>query len=177
MGVIRRVQMHPFLTTDLPVIVSETCRHPFAFDGQPIQDLTGALGLVKIQISLAQIFERAAVVRIKGERLVIEDEGLIEVAKLSMGESHEAVSVIQPGLLLNGLGHMVDHALPILLVESALAFDVVIIRWKRVQVVVVGPDGKCRARRIHYSDEDRRDPNAPLSTAVHDLPPMPASSP
>ena len=88
--------------------------------------------------------------RVERQRLVVEDERLIEIAELARGEAREIVRIGVPGPLLDRLGHVVDHRLPVALRVGGAA-EAVVVRSadRRRRAVVQAGDRKGRRANRH----------------------------
>ena len=114
-GIVGRFQILPFLAARAPV--AGAGRDPPALGREALEQRLRIGRPVQLEIGLAQIFERAAVVRVELERPVVEHERLVVVAELAPGEAGAVVGVGVPGPGLDHLRHLVDHGLPVARLE------------------------------------------------------------
>src|SRR5687768_12970124 len=69
----------------------------------------GAREVSAHEIRLADVFVRAAMVRLKSQRLVVVTEGAVEIARVAIGESEQVVRVGVARIACEGVGEKPDR--------------------------------------------------------------------
>jgi hypothetical protein len=140
------LQILTFLAVGL-LVGAGVVRDAQAFLVQPVEHHLRILRPVHLEIGFAEILERAAIVRVQSQRLIVELERAPIIAELPIGEARQVVGLVLPRPLLDHPAHVLDHALPVLLLEGRdPGREVVRARRRRRRVATTAHDrpGRCR---------------------------------